>query len=98
AWELIGSPAPSGNTLAARITWDASHPELFELYPFAHELLYEARLEHGRLDLHLTTHAIGADRVPLAFGFHPYLSLPGAPRTVWQVELPAMRRLALDGN
>ena len=41
-------------------------------------------------------HACGADPVPLAFGFHPYLSPPGPPREDWQVSLPAMRRLALD--
>ncbi len=98
AWELIPASAPGGDTLAARVRWDASEPELFELFPFPHELLYEARLAHGRLELHLTTHAIGAERVPLAFGFHPYLCPPGAPRTDWQVELPAMRRLVLDDN
>ena len=43
-------------------------------------------------------HACGADAVPLAFGFHPYLSLPGAPRERWLVELPAMRHLALDAQ
>ena len=32
----------------------------------------------------------------LAFGFHPYLSLPGIPREQWLIELPAMRHLALD--
>ena len=43
-------------------------------------------------------HASGADAVPLTFGFHPYIRLPGAPRERWQVELPAMRRLALDDD
>src|SRR5436853_344016 len=65
-------------------------------FPFAHELVYDARLEYGRLKLDLTLHANGSDTVPLAFGFHPYISLPGAPRKRWQVELPAMRLLALD--
>jgi galactose mutarotase-like enzyme len=66
------------------------------VFPFAHELLYEARLAHGRLELALTIHAGDRDGVPLAFGFHPYLCLPGTSRERWQVELPAMRRLALD--
>jgi galactose mutarotase-like enzyme len=98
AWELVPAPAPGGNALSARLTWDASEPDLFELFPFPHELLYEARLGDGRLELALTIHATGGDGVPLAFGFHPYISLPGAPRRQWQVELPAMRRLILDAD
>jgi aldose 1-epimerase len=34
--------------------------------------------------------------VPLSFGFHPYLAPPGAPRTHWEVELPALTHLRLD--
>jgi hypothetical protein len=36
--------------------------------------------------------------VPLAFGFGPYLTLPGIPRERWLIELPAMRGLKLDAN
>ena len=42
--------------------------------------------------------ACGSDVVPVAFGFHPYLSLAGAPRERWLIELPTMRRLALDAD
>jgi len=96
AWELTRAPAPDGGALTARLRWDDSVPELLEVFPFRHELVYDARLEGGRLQLDLTVHANGADAVPLALGFHPYISLPGAPREQWHVELPAMRRLALD--
>jgi galactose mutarotase-like enzyme len=34
--------------------------------------------------------------VPVSFGFHPYLSLPGAPREEWVVELPVRTELVLD--
>jgi galactose mutarotase-like enzyme len=83
-------------SLTARLRWDDSDPELFELFPFHHELVYEARLSDARLELDLTVHAAGTDAVPLVFGFHPYLRLPGVPRERWLVELPAMRRLELD--
>ena len=98
AWEVTRAPARDVGSLSARLRWDDSLPELFEVFPFQHELVYEARLEHGRLQLDLSVHASGADTVPLAFGFHPYICLPGAPRERWQVELPAMRRLALDDD
>ena len=34
--------------------------------------------------------------VPVAFGYHPYLVLPGVPRAEWEVELPVDARLLLD--
>ena len=98
AWELTRSPGPDEPSLAARLSWSASEPELFEVFPFRHDLLYEARLGGGRLELQITVHACGADSVPLAFGFHPYLSPAETPREGWLVELPPMRPLALDAN
>ncbi len=98
AWEVTRTPAQDGGALTARLRWDDSVPDLLEVFPFCHELVYDARLERGRLQLDLTVHANGSDAVPLAFGVHPYISLPGAPRERWQVELPAMRRLALDDH
>jgi galactose mutarotase-like enzyme len=93
AWELDPRQRSS---LAATLSWSAEQPELFEVFPFQHELRYEARLHDGCLAIELGVHACGADAVPLAFGFHPYLSAPGAPREGWQIELPAMRKLVLD--
>jgi galactose mutarotase-like enzyme len=34
--------------------------------------------------------------VPVSFGYHPYLRIPGAPRERWEVELPVQERLELD--
>jgi aldose 1-epimerase len=98
AWELTDSPGPAARSLAARLSWSEAEPQLFEVFPFRHDLRFQARLAAGRLELEVTVHACGADAVPVAFGFHPYLSLPGVPREQWLVELPAMRHLALDAN
>jgi aldose 1-epimerase len=95
-WELTDAPGGDGDALAARLSWSEERPELFELFPFRHELGYRARLGDGRLEIAVTVDACGGDAVPVSFGFHPYLSPPGAPRAQWQVELPAMRALALD--
>ena len=35
--------------------------------------------------------------MPVSFGFHPYLRLPDVAARDWQVELPAMPHLELDG-
>jgi aldose 1-epimerase len=90
------SGSSDGQSLTALLSWSEAHGELFEVFPFRHDLRYEARLEGGRLEIAVTVHACGPDTVPVAFGFHPYLSLPGTPRERWRVELPAMRTLVLD--
>jgi aldose 1-epimerase len=96
-WELTRAPSREARSLKARLIWsDAKQPELFEIFPFRHDVQYEARLAGGRLEIEVRVHACGAHSVPVAFGFHPYLSPPGTPRERWLVELPAMRRLALD--
>jgi aldose 1-epimerase len=97
-WELTRAPGPGAQSLATRLTWSDSQPELFEVFPFRHDLYYEARLAEGRLEVWVTVHACGADFVPVVFGLHPYLSLPGVPRERWFVQLPAMRQLALDAQ
>jgi aldose 1-epimerase len=92
-----GAPGgPEARALTALLSWSESRGGLFEVFPFRHDLRYEARLEGGRLEIGVTVYACGEDTVPVAFGFHPYLSPPGAPRERWRIELPAMRRLELD--
>jgi aldose 1-epimerase len=98
AWELTRPSRPGEQSLAARLRWDDSRPELFEVFPFRHDVHFQARLADGRLEIEVTLDACGEDPVPVAFGFHPYLSPPGAPRERWLVELPAMRHLALDDH
>ncbi len=97
-WELTHAPDLDARSLVARLSWDESKPELYEVFPFRHDLHYEARLDDGRLEVKITVHACGADAVPVAFGFHPYLSPPGVPRERWLVELPSMRHLELDAQ
>jgi aldose 1-epimerase len=89
---------PDARSLAALLNWSEARGELFEVFPFRHNLRYEASLHEGRLEIAVTVHACGRDMVPVAFGFHPYLSLPGTPRERWRVELPAMRTLVLDDH
>jgi galactose mutarotase-like enzyme len=98
AWEPVGVRDDDGRSLSARLSWSDARPELFEVFPFRHDLHYEARLAAGRLEIEIVVRPCGADAVPVAFGFHPYLSPPGASREHWLVELPPMRHLALDAH
>ncbi len=102
AWQLTGaaetgSTEPGASSLAASLSWSEEQSQLFEVFPFRHDLRYEALLQDGRLEISVTVHARGTQAVPLAFGFHPYLS-PGGQRASWQIELPAMRALTLDAQ
>jgi galactose mutarotase-like enzyme len=73
-----------------------AHPELLAAFPFPHTLEIEASLAIDRLRIATTVSPTSATAVPIAFGFHPYLRLPGVPRAEWQVTLPPRRHLVLD--
>jgi aldose 1-epimerase len=82
------------DSLRARLSWRS--PELLALFPFEHELEVTARVTSGELSISMLLRATGPDPVPVSFGYHPYLQLPGGGREGWHVELGAARRLVLD--
>jgi aldose 1-epimerase len=63
-----------------------------DAFPFRHELVVEHRLTEAGLE---TTTDVRGD-TPVAFGWHPFLRLPGEPRGRWRVTLGSRRRLILD--
>jgi galactose mutarotase-like enzyme len=73
-----------------------AHPDLVAAFPFPHELTLEASLDPRGLELAVRVRPTTATPVPVAFGFHPYLRLPGVDRSQWQLSLPARRHLVLD--
>jgi len=64
-------------------------------FPFPHRMRIEAALTERTLRIAATLEALEGD-VPVAFGWHPWFTPPGAARGDYAVELPAMRRLELD--
>jgi aldose 1-epimerase len=74
----------------------AAHPDLMAAFPFPHRLEMQVRLAGTGLTVVTTLTPTGADPVPVSFGYHPYLALPGVPRQEWRIELPVTRRLLLD--
>ena len=73
----------------------AAHEALLAAFPFPHALALEATLTAATLTITLTVTATGDVPVPIAFGFHPYLRLPGVDRADWAVEIPVAERLRL---
>jgi aldose 1-epimerase len=91
-WEVIEQQR---SRLRARLDY-AAWPELAAGFPFRHEMLLTAELLDDRLDLDTELVPTGDEPVPVAFGFHPYVRLPGLDRKRWLVELPVTRRMVLD--
>ncbi|MEA2390276.1 MAG: aldose 1-epimerase [Solirubrobacteraceae bacterium] len=93
-WEV---EEQGGGALRAVLDFGA-HPDLLAAFPFPHRLELDVRLAASALTISTTLHATGDRAVPVSFGFHPYLRLPGVPRADWRVTLPAARHLVLDGR
>src|SRR5215471_20723440 len=96
-WALLGWKLTEAtqDALVARLDWTTS--DLLAIFPFRHVLEIAATIRPDGLMLE-TTLVASTDPVPVSFGFHPYLGIPGLPRADWCLELPAMKRLVLDQN
>jgi galactose mutarotase-like enzyme len=98
---LVGRPGWSVDRLTTRrdtarvlASIDVDGPA----FPFPHRIEVAATAGDHRLRIDTTVVPTGRRAVPVAFGWHPYLRLGGAPRNRWRLHLPARRRLVLDGR
>ena len=73
-------------------------PQLLAAFPFPHRLTVTFALPGASLAVTTTLTATGDRPVPVAFGWHPYLRLPGAPRAAWRLLLPFRTHLELDDH
>lgn len=95
-WQVRRSGQAQGQVWVEASLEYGVHPELMEVFPFAHRLDLRIELGDAELSVRTTVTATGSDAVPVAFGFHPYFALPGGPRQDWELTLPVARRVALD--
>jgi galactose mutarotase-like enzyme len=74
------------------------HDDLLAVFPYPHVIEVEVREEAPEHSLAVTTRVqpTGDVAVPIAFGWHPYVTIPGAPREDWEVTLPVKSRLLAD--
>ncbi|HWN73328.1 MAG TPA: aldose 1-epimerase, partial [Solirubrobacterales bacterium] len=92
-WEL--EEDGDGGVLTASFDFGA-YPRLVEAFPFPHRVEIEATLAGAELRIATTVRAGAETSVPIAFGFHPYLRLPGLPRNEWELTAPVREQLELD--
>jgi aldose 1-epimerase len=95
-WEVVGrTPGNGRSAIAARLDYSA-HEELAAAFPYPHELHVQAELTGDTLTIATIILPTGDAAVPVAFGWHPYLRVPGVPRADWRVELPVRTRAVVD--
>lgn len=91
-WRVVEQ---SASDLTAELDF-AARPELLAGFPFPHLLELAITLANRTLTVRTTVTATTDVAVPLCFGFHPYLQLPGVPREQWRIETPPMRARLVD--
>ncbi|HXP36871.1 MAG TPA: aldose 1-epimerase, partial [Solirubrobacteraceae bacterium] len=90
-WELLDDRR---DAVRARLRWEGG--ALLEIFPFEHTLELHARVAGTELVIETSVRADGGVAVPVAFGFHPYLTIPRSDRRTWEIGLPVRERLLLD--
>ncbi|WP_099039491.1 aldose 1-epimerase [Mycobacterium neglectum] len=93
-WEVT---AQSENSLTAIIDF-GEKPELLAAFPFPHVLTQAVTLADRKLTIETTVTPTATAPVPLCFGYHPYFTIPGAPRDQWRLTTPSMRHLLVDSR
>jgi len=95
-WQVrVHEERPDGGVLEAAFDFGAD-PALIAAFPFPHELLIRAVVSGPVLRIWTILRATGDAAVPVSFGYHPYLRIPGVPREEWRIDIPVTEGLELD--
>jgi galactose mutarotase-like enzyme len=95
-WEVVRLATDARSAVMVSRLDVGARPDLLASFPFPHELTVEHRLDATALSVATTVRATGRRRVPVSFGWHPYLRIPGARRGSLRIGMPARRHLELD--
>jgi galactose mutarotase-like enzyme len=94
-WTVVDASATEDRaSLSAELDF-ASHPELLAAFPISHRVRLDVGLVGSKLSIATTVTALDV-ATPVAFGFHPYLTIPGMPREELEIEVPVHEQLVLD--
>jgi aldose 1-epimerase len=95
-WDVVDAGADATAAwLSAALDYSRRDDRL-AVFPFRHRLELDLRLEGDALTITTTVEPTGTNEVPLAFGWHPWLCLPGVARRDWEIALPDRTAMALD--
>jgi galactose mutarotase-like enzyme len=91
-WQVLEH---SDERVAARLDFGA-RPEYLEVFPHPHAIEVEVDIEDRAQTIVTRVRPTGDAAVPIAFGWHPYVQIPGIPRQEWELTLPLREHLVLD--
>jgi aldose 1-epimerase len=98
---LVGRPGwhvARRSTRGGRASFRAAIDVDAPAFPFPHRIEIAVAAGDRRLTLDTTVIPTGRRAVPVAFGWHPYLRMPGTSRRRWHLRLPARTHVVLDGR
>jgi galactose mutarotase-like enzyme len=78
-------------------------PDVLTAFPFPHTVTIECRLDADTIDSGTLTvatelHNTGDTALPVSFGWHPFFTLPGTPRSQWRLRTPVCERHVLTAQ
>jgi len=94
-WEVRGV-STGGRVARLHAGFEYAGGELLAAFPFPHRLEAAIDLDGHSLSLTTTIRPTSDRAVPISFGYHPYLRLPGGRRPAWRLVLPGRRHVELD--
>ena len=95
-WRVLVASADADAARLSAVLDFGADPLLLAAFPFPHALRIDVTLRAATLHIATTLRPSADLAVPVSFGYHPYLQLPGVARADWHVEAPVRRRLLLD--
>lgn len=95
AWE-VSELSARGARARLGASFDYARPDLLAAFPFPHRLEMEIEVDGRSLSVTTSLRPTSDRPVPVSFGYHPYLRLPGSGRSRWRLRLPRRVRLELD--
>lgn len=96
-WEIAGLSNRSGLVrLHARFDYDRA--DLLAAFPFPHRLEVLIEASDSALSVATSLTPTGRRAVPISFGYHPYLRVPGGRRSQWRLHLPRRSHVELDAR
>jgi aldose 1-epimerase len=95
SWEVVELDADDDRARVAA-TFAFDDDDLLASFPFPHEIGITAVVDRHGLEVTTSVRPTGRRPVPISFGWHPYLRLPGTRRDGLAVVLPPRTHLELD--
>ncbi|NQU36422.1 MAG: aldose 1-epimerase [Actinobacteria bacterium] len=93
--EAVADGPEVGAHLSAELDFTADRPE-FPGFPFPHLLAVTVHVHEAKVSITTAVTATTDQRVPVAFGWHPYFAPPGGDRQDWTLAKPFTHHVELD--